>query len=348
MDDHGAPRTCKLPKAALGPRAFGEHTDDRLETEVTTKPSIHPDMQALIDARSGLPSANSIEAERENWTTYSARLSEPPPENMTVEDQGLSTPVREIPVRIYRPYATQEDNQPSPAIIYLHGGGFMKGDLDSSDSIAWGYAEYASAVVVSVDYRLTPEHPYPAAFDDTYAVLEHLAANSSALGLDATRIALAGDSAGGSLAAAVCLAARDRGGPAIAAQALVYPGTGLDQTAGSYVEHAEGIGLTTAGTARFRDMYLPGNVDTQDPYARPVLAPDHSGLPPAWVHPAELDPIRDDGRVYASKLALAGNEVHFREAKGMIHGFMRARFSGEGARAEYEAICGFLRETLHR
>jgi acetyl esterase len=228
----------------------------------------------------------------------------------------------------------------------MHGGGFMLGDLASSDSIAWGLADQTGAVVVSVDYRLTPEHPYPAAFDDCYGVLSHLAAHADDFGVDAARVAVAGDSAGGNLSAALCLAARDRGGPRIAAQALIYPGTGLDQSAASYIEHADSPGLTTEGTRKYRDLYLPGNRDTDDPYARPVMARDLSNLPPAWVHSAEIDPIRDDGRVYASKLALAGVDVTYREARGMIHGFMRARFLGAAARAEFDAICDFLKHHL--
>ncbi len=310
--------------------------------------TLHPDMQLLIDARSDLPAATTIEDERLNWTTYSQRLAQPAPSDMVIENRHLpaSPHAHEVPVRVYRP-ASQRDNAESPCVIYLHGGGFMKGDLDSSDSIAWGYAELTRAVVVSVDYRLTPEHPYPAAFDDAYSVLEYIAGNAAAMGIAPTRIAVSGDSAGGNLAAAMCLASRDRSGPTIAAQALIYPGTGLDQDAGSYVEHAEAFGLSRAATVRYRDLYLPDDPNTTDPYARPVMATDHSNLPPAWIHSAGIDPIRDDGRIYAAKLAEAGNEVHFREARDMIHGFMRARFSGATARAEFEAVCTFLHTKLH-
>ena len=262
---------------------------------------------------------------------------------MEVFDLAIPTEERDVPVRVYRPEGA---TGPRPVILYMHGGGFMLGDLDSSDGIAWGFAQGTGAVVVSVDYRLTPEHPYPAAFNDCYGVLAWIAENPDELGIDAGRIAVAGDSAGGNLGAAVSLAARDRGGPRIAAQALIYPGTGLDQDAPSYLENADGPGLTTESTKKYRDLYLPGNRDTDDPYARPVMATDHSGLPPAWIHSAEVDPIRDDGRVYASKLALAGTQVTYREARGMIHGFMRARFSGPGAKAEFDAICSFLREHL--
>lgn len=304
---------------------------------------LHPDMQVLIDAREGLPPANTLAQERKNWSTYTARLNEPCPTDMRIEDAVFATPQRDIGVRIYRPAAAAKL---AAVIIYLHGGGFMKGDLDSSNAVAWGFAENCGALVVSVDYRLTPEHPYPAAFDDVYSVIEYVASNADTLGVDPARIAVAGDSAGGNLTAAACLAARDRNGPTIAAQVLIYPVTGLTPDSGSYIENANTIGLTTSAMRRYTDLYLPTDPDSQDPYARPVLAKDLSNLPPAWIHPAEIDPIRDDARTYASRLVLAGSEVHYREAKGMIHGFMRARFSGAGARAEFDAICGFLRERL--
>jgi acetyl esterase len=148
------------------------------------------------------------------------------------------------------------------------------------------------------------------------------------------------------LGAALALAARDRHGPRIVAQALIYGSFGLDQDAGSYLEHADGLGLTTASTRKFRQFYLPGQTDTDDPYARPIKARDFAGLPPALVHSAELDPIRDDGRAYAARLAAAGTWVTYREARGMVHGFLRARFTGAGARAEFEVACAFLRAHL--
>ena len=302
--------------------------------------TMHPDMQVLLDARAAAgDKGDEAAGARRFWTAYTNALAQPHPDDMAVHDAAAPSADGDVPLRVYRPAGGEGAR---PCILYLHGGGFMLGDLDSSDSIAWGFAQGTGAVVVSVDYRLTPEHPYPAAFDDTYAVLSHLADHAEGFGIDPGRIALAGDSAGGNLSAAACLAARDRGGPKLVAQALIYPGTGLDQSYPSYVEHADSPGLTTEGTKKYRDLYLPGMRDTDDAYARPVMAADHAGLPPAWVHSAEIDPIRDDGRVYASRLAMAGNWVTYREARGMIHGFMRARFTGAAARAEFEAICGFL------
>jgi len=305
---------------------------------------LHPDMQVLLDARDAAgPKGETPAEQRQFWFAYTRPISRPAPPEIAVCDEIVATDDHPAPVRIYRP---QSVPAMAPAVIYMHGGGFMLGDLDSSDSIAWGFAEGANAVVISVDYRLTPEFPYPAAFNDCWGVLNWAVENADRLGIDAWRIGLAGDSAGGNLAAALALKARDVAGPHIACAAIIYPGTGLDQDQPSYKEHADGPGLTTAGTKKYRDYYLPNDRDTDDPYARPVMAKDFSGLPPFWVHSAEIDPIRDDGRVFASKLAMAGTDVTYREAKGMIHGFMRARFAGEAAAHEFALICGFLKANL--
>jgi acetyl esterase len=144
----------------------------------------------------------------------------------------------------------------------------------------------------------------------------------------------------------MALASRDRGGPHIIAQALIYPWLGLEHNTASYFEYSDGLGLTAASMRTFDRLYLPDNPDSDDPYARPIKARDFSGLPPALVHSAEMDPIRDDGRAYAAKLALAGNWVTYREARGMVHGFLRARFTGTAARAEFDVACAFLRSQL--
>lgn len=310
-----------------------------------TKPAIHPDMQILAKARA--PAGmfeSSIEGQRAAWDYYAKGMYRAPPADMKVADHSVGGEGGSIAVRVYRPADAPAAG--APAVLYMHGGGFMKGDLDSSETVAWGFADQVGAVVVSVDYRLTPENPYPAAVDDCWASLLWMHENTSALGIDPAKIGVAGDSAGGNLGAVMCLKARDKGGPSIACAALIYPGTGLDQDYPSYKLFADGQGLSTAATRGYRDMYLPDDPHTKDPYARPVLAKDLSGLPPHWVHSAESDPIRDDGREYAARLAQAGITVTYREAKGMVHGFMRARFDGAAARAEYDLICKFLRENL--
>ena len=308
---------------------------------------LHPDMRILTEAQKGAYGGTTIAEQREAWGRYTASIAEPPPATMSVRDAvlpGTHHPTgHRVKVRIYRPVAA---TGPTACLIYMHGGGFMKGDLDSSDPIAWGFCDQTGATVVSVDYRLTPEHPYPAAFHDCLGVLRHLAAEAAAFGIDPARIGVAGDSAGGHLAASLCLAARAGDAPAIKAQAVIYTVTGTDMTMPSYTENATGYGLTTVACQEYYRILLPRPEHQSDPYARPAIVENLAGLPPAFVHSAEFDPVRDDGRLYAARLALAGVEVTYREARGMIHGFMRARFKGAAARAEYDAICDFLRSRL--
>ena len=230
--------------------------------------------------------------------------------------------------------------------MYLHGGAFIKGSLDTGDTIAWGVADVAGVVVVSVDYRLAPRYPFPAGLEDCYSVVSHLAEYGAHFGIRGDRLALWGDSAGGNLTAATCLVARDRGGPDIVAQALNYPCLTDELTSDSYRRYAESPGLRTANMDMGWSHYLGDRRPTDDPYAAPLKAEDLSLLPPAHVHYAEFDPLADDAVQYADRLAAAGNEVVLRCAQRMIHGFVRARFSGPDAAAEFALPCGFLREKL--
>jgi acetyl esterase len=308
-----------------------------------TRREPHPDMKVLTEAQKHAYGGTTIAEQRQAWSAYTASLAPPRPPGLLVRDAVVPTPDHAVPVRVYRP---ADAAGALPCVVYMHGGGFMKGDLDSSDPIAWGFTHALGVTTISIDYRLTPEHPYPAAFNDCFGVLSHLANHAGEFEIDPARIALVGDSAGGHLAASLCLAARDRGGPRVAAQAAVYTVIGTDMTSTSYVENAEGYGLTTAACHTYLRLLLPDGVAPGDPYARPARAADFSGLPPAYVVSAELDPVRDDGRDYAALLAHAGVDVIYREARGMIHGFMRARFTGAAAKAEYDRICAFLRGHL--
>jgi acetyl esterase len=304
---------------------------------------LHPDMKAMMEAREAAGPANTIAEQRVAWTKYSNALSKPHPAGMVVDDRSLTCRHGAVLVRVYRPAGAAVA---APCIVYSHGGGFMKGDLDSSDNFAWGLAEEVEAVVVSVDYRLTPEHPFPAAFDDVYGTVCYIAEHASEFDIDTARIAVCGDSAGGNLSAAACLASRERGGPKIAAQSLIYPGTGLEQSGGSYDENATAPGLTTAATETYRDLYLTRPEDHQNPLARPVIAENFAGLPPAYIHTAQHDPIRDDGEIYAEKLRADGVDVTYRCAALMIHGFLRVRALGPGGRAEFESVAAWLKEKL--
>ena len=307
---------------------------------------IHPDMADVIAAKQAIAQSTDPEVMRAAWLDYEARLGRDRPAGMAVEDTVIPRPAPdggEIAIRIYRPEGAQA---PSPCVVYLHGGAFIKGSLDTGDTIAWGVADVAGVVVVSVDYRLAPQHPFPAGLEDCYSVVGHLAEHGAHYGVRGDRLGLWGDSAGGNMAAATCLMARDRGGPNIVAQALNYPCLTDELTSDSYRRYAESPGLRTAGIDMGWSHYLGDRRPTDDPHAAPLKAGDLSRLPPAHVHYAEIDPLADDAVQYAERLAAAGNEAVLRCARRMIHGFVRARFSGPDAAAEFALPCGFLRDKL--
>ena len=307
---------------------------------------VHPDMADVIAAKRAVTQSNDPEELRAAWDAYGARLGRDRPGGMVVRDTAIRRPAvhgGDIPIRIYRPEGVVS---PSPCVVYLHGGAFIKGSLDSGDTVAWGVADVAGVVVASVDYRLAPQHPFPAALEDCYAVVRRLAEQGESFGVRGDRLALWGDSAGGNLAAATCLLARDRGGPGIVAQALNYPCLTDDLTSDSYRRYAESPGLRTANMDIAWSHYLGDRRPTDDPHAAPLKAADLSGLPPVHVHYAEFDPLADDARHYAERMTAAGNEVVLRCARRMIHGYLRARFSGEDAAEEFANPCRFLRERL--
>ncbi|MFC4603866.1 alpha/beta hydrolase [Rhodococcus kronopolitis] len=222
-----------------------------------------------------------------------------------------------IAVRVYRPAAAS--GGPSPAVVFAHGGGFVFCDLDTHDGFCRAMSNGTGAVVVSVDYRLAPESPWPAAAEDVCAVLDWVHRDAAELGVDPARIAVAGDSAGGNLAAVTALMARDRGGPALAAQALVYPVIAPDFETDSYRAYGEGYFNTRAAMAWYWDQYVPP-ADRAHPYASPIRA-ELAGLPPAVVLTAGFDPLCSEGDAYAEALAAAGVPVTHRRYEGAIHGF---------------------------
>ncbi|MBZ5606212.1 MAG: alpha/beta hydrolase [Acidobacteriia bacterium] len=242
----------------------------------------------------------------------------------SIEDISIPSPDGPIRARVYTPEAAS----PCPALAFFHGGGWVICDLDTHDVVCRAIARRAGAVVASIDYRLAPEHKFPAAVIDCYEATKWVAANAAGLGIDPARISVAGDSAGGNLATVVCLRIRDEGGPAIVSQALIYPVTDLSSfETGSYREFAEGFQLTRSRMEWFRDQYLARPEDARDLYASPLLARDLRGLPPALVITAECDPLRDEGEAYAKRLRDAGVEVASTRYAGMIHPF----FSLSGA-----------------
>ena len=279
-----------------------------------------------------------LDQQRATYLSFSQRYRRPRPEGMTVEDAALAAGLGEVPVRIYRP-ASLKAGPLAPCILYMHGGGWVLGSVDTHDCITAEIAESTGAIVVSVGYRLAPEHPFPAGFEQCRAALQMLARESVAFGIDAGRLAVAGDSAGANLAAALALAARDEGGPALAAQALIYPVLQTSDGLPSYRENATAPMLRSEEMALYWRLYLSGEPAGAGPYAAPLHAADLSGLPPALIWTAAHDPVRDDGALYARRLAEAGVTTVYRCAPDLAHGYLRARAMSASAAGEFEALC---------
>ncbi|MEE6210405.1 alpha/beta hydrolase [Salarchaeum sp. III] len=222
----------------------------------------------------------------------------------------------DVPVRVYRP----EGRGPFPTVVFYHGGGYVMGSLATHDRLCRELARRSDSVVVAVDYRLAPEHPFPAAIEDASAALSWAAANPDALASTGT-VSVVGDSAGGTLAAVVALIAAERDGPTVAHQALCYPGIGVELEQESVQDHA-GTVLSRADLEWFRDCYYGSDIVQRNPYADPIHADDLSGVPPATVITAGFDPLRDGGRAYAERLVADGVDVSYEEYEDMIHGFM--------------------------
>ena len=233
-----------------------------------------------------------------------------------------------------------------PLVMFLHGGGWVTGDLDSHDATCRALANASGCKVVAIDYRLAPEHKFPAGLEDCYAALQWLATHAAALDGDARRIAVCGDSAGGNLAAAVALMARDRGGPALAFQLLVYPVTQHAFDTPSYREYSQGYLLTLEGMQWNWNHYLPDDAAGRDPLASPLLAPHLRGLPPALVIVAECDPLRDESEAYAARLAEAGVPVECRRYDGMLHAFFTLGQVFDDGRASVAHAGQTLRRAL--
>ena len=238
----------------------------------------------------------------------------PADEVEVVEDRVLEGG---LAVRIYRPAA----DEPLPALVYLHGGGWVVGSIESHDPVCRRLARRAPCVVASVEYRLAPEHPFPAGLEDAWRAIRWVAGSAAELGADAAALAVGGDSAGGNLAAVVALRARDAGLP-LALQILVYPVTDFDLDSPGYAEHGEGLNLTRGKMAWYWERYLAG-ADGADPEASPLRAPDLRGVAPALVQTAEYDPLCHEGEAYAARLADAGVPVTLSRYEGQIHGFVR-------------------------
>jgi acetyl esterase len=299
----------------------------------------------MMDAQ-GAPPLESLDAvEARNSRTEPMKMLGGEPEALgRVEDLSIPGPGGDVPVRLYANEHINEQGGLRPALIYFHGGGFVFGNLDTHDAVCRALAKESGAVVISVDYRLSPEHKFPAALEDSYAATMWAAANAERLGIDAHRIAVGGDSAGGNLATVIAMRCRDAGVPALAAQLLIYPVTDLSSfETGSHRELGEGYFLTRAGMQWFTGHYLASADQAHHQEVSPLLAPDLSGLPPALVITAEFDPLRDEGEAYAQRLRQAGVPVTVTRYPGMIHGFVSMRGVLTGGRQAIQEAAEFIR-----
>lgn len=298
----------------------------------------HPQAQALLDVirSNGVPPTHGLSIESARGALdlfFGSQEAEPVAD---VRDLSFPGPDSDIPVRIYEP----EGDRPFPVCVFFHGGGWALGNLDCYDSVCTRLANRADCLVVSVDYRLAPEHPFPAAPADCYAATEWAIKNAEHLGGDPERIAVAGDSAGGNLAAVVSLMARDRGEPEIAHQGLVYPAVnpgGIEEF-DSYHENSEGYFLELESMELYYDLYIENPIDARNPYAFPLQARDLSDLPPATIVSAGFDPLRDEDFAYEERLKEAGVSVAHHHFEDMIHGFCSMTDELDAAEEGIDAI----------
>lgn len=284
---------------------------------------VDPQMQAVLEraAKSALPpyySVSAVEARRLYKETRAA-LYPPVPEVEAVRELAARGPAGPIPLRLYRGLGTAAGAL--PVLVYFHGGGWTIGDLDTHDIVCRTLANRARCAVIAVDYRMGPEHKFPAAVEDCIAATRWVAEQGAALGVDAARIAVGGDSAGGNLATVVAISLRDAGGPPLAFQALVYPATDQRMDSASHAKFGEGYLLTRNNMLWFRDNYL-APADYEDWRASPIRAADLARLPPAHIITAGYDPLVDEGRAYSDRLVAAGVPVLYECFEGMAHGFL--------------------------
>jgi len=304
--------------------------------------SVHAQVQALLErvARSPLPPYHTVSpfVARRIYRDTRAVLAPKAPEGVVV--RLLAFP--NYALRVYRPAG----DEVLPALVYFHGGGWTIGDVDTHDVLCRQLALGARCAVFSVDYRLAPEHPFPAAVEDCFAATRYVAEHAAELNVRG--IAVGGDSAGGNLAAVVSLLARDAGSPAVAFQLLVYPATDQRCASASHERNAQGYLLTRDAIQYFRRNYLPNERDWGDWRASPLLAQSHSGLPPALVITAGYDPLVDEGRAYAEKLRSAGVAVEYRDYADMVHGFLLFGGALDSANAAVADCCAALRRAFQK
>ena len=308
---------------------------------------IDPEARAYLEqtASLGLPplaEQGAVEARRLN-SLRAPSLAGKVEEVARIEDGRLPGPGGHIPFRVYSPVP----DRTLPVLLYLHGGGWVVGDLDTHDSVCRALARRAGCVVLALDYRLAPENPFPAAVEDAWSGLTWLNDHAADIGADSDRIAVGGDSSGGNLSAVVAQWSRDRGGPKLSGQVLIYPVTDCDFDTPSYREAATGYGLTRDSMLWYWDQYLPDEAKRVTPDASPLRAPDLSGLAPALVISCRLDPLASEDAAYAEALSSAGVRVEHVHEPDMIHGYIRMNGVVSRARKSWDDCARFLRREFN-
>ncbi len=301
--------------------------------------------EAILAMRAGATPFNELSPQDARDAMAALRPQGDPERVAQVHEMVVPGPDGDIPARGYLP---TDDPRDLPTIVYFHGGGWVLGDLESHDANCRALCNRSGCSVLSVDYRLAPEATYPAAAEDAYAAVQWIAGMYSQQGVSEARIAVAGDSAGGNLAAVVAQMARDRGGPEIAAQILIYPVTNFDFSTESYQVNGRGeYGLSEAGMRWFWGLYLNDDSEGAEPYASPLRATDLSNLPRALTITAEYDSLRDEGEAYAAALAAAGTPSTCTRYDGVIHGFLSAFEAVPEGNQAMDQIAAELRDIFN-
>ncbi len=280
-----------------------------------------------------------------NSSRKTALFKSTPPRILKIQEKTIPGSGGGIPIRIY--YPKQGNSGPLPVVMYYHGGGWSIGDLDSHDDICRIIAHMCGVLVISTDYRRAPEHRYPAAIEDAFAALLWARDNAGTLGADSYRIAVAGDSAGGNIAAVVSLKARERDRSLIRSQVLIYPVVDISSMkTESYKNFASGYFLTEKSMKIFRSMYAPDSRKWKDPFISPLRSNNLCNLPPAFIVTAEFDVLRDEGEVYAARLRAGGTKATSKRYRGVIHGFISLNRLSDKSEEAFNDIVRFLKETL--
>lgn len=298
-------------------------------------PEILPILELIHSGDVDSEVVQTVEERRQGYSALLQMLGDGPA-MVAIEDHQIAAANHELTARVYKP----NSDASLPVLVYYHGGGWTIGDLDAYNELCRQLAHRIGCIVISVDYRLAPEHPFPAAVDDAVLALDWVHENAQQLGGDPHRLAVAGDSAGGNLATVAAIAARDSGTPALIFQLLLYPTVEIDlRETPSAVENAEGFILTAEVMRWFSDQYCPNPSDREDPRASPILSSNFSGLPPTHIVTASLDPLADQGAAYVHALDNAGSKVTHTHAEGLPHAFLH--FHGQVAESEriLQSLC---------